>query len=597
MNNPLNLKKVGHSGGSRNDFEFFATVADGFRGAANQLRLYKTRYGKKTPREMVQRWAPASDNNNHAAYFRNMAAAGFKDLDAEIDVDDPKQMAMLLKGMATAECGPLAARYSVNQIAGFLTENGGRAQRASGPADQNSQLAARAQGSILDPAKQIQMQNALDAQRAKALQGLKAQAKLSHEDYVAQCREGILPPEPDPASYAPFGNDSAAKLLEAQIARQYGLRLNAMKMMPAIAHNKIIESLRPVPGSQGFDDQNKFFHELQAQSEKMQKAWSEDAVAWLLANDETVRAAKAKGGDEYVVALQAAKAQRGIQDKNLLSKTEAQSLADKLSTDPGGDPGVVLDLYRQGFGAHFPQIMKEIMPKAGNMVNIVANMRPEYANERKAIIAASKNKDFEKDSDAVLKLRNITKPDFELLILNELEDFTQTLDAGGNESMSADLRTSVNYLAKHYLLTGLEQDTSKAVHRAAQRVCLESYDIQANENSPVLYRVPKGLASKEIIKGAGNWLKDTPLDGFSIDKRSDMTVSKQTSALESEIRHQAYWITNSDESGLTLLINGHRIFDKKGEPVNVTWDQLYAMRETGGSIKRDAERSFKRGER
>ena len=174
--------------------------------------------------------------------------------------------------------------------------------------------------------------------------------------------------------------------------------------------------------------------------------------------------------------------------------------------------------------------------------------------------------------------------------MEELKDFNLTLGAGGNSGMASDLASAVNMLARHYLVTGLEDDHGKAIHRAAENVVLGSYELLSNRNKDLPYRVPKNLPAGDIGKGADNWLHDVSLDGCHVEHRPDMPISKQNEGLASVIRNQAYWVTNENESGLSLMLAGRRICDKEGKLVNVTWDELYAMRETEGSKKRNAGR-------
>ena len=116
--NPLNLKKAGANTGTRDDFRQFGTYAEGFGAAWDQLKIYQSRDGLTTPRRMAAKWAPVSDGNDQNKYVAALRSVGL-DPDAEIDVNDPGQAALLMKGMALAE-SPVGQRFSKDDIAAML---------------------------------------------------------------------------------------------------------------------------------------------------------------------------------------------------------------------------------------------------------------------------------------------------------------------------------------------------------------------------------------------------------------------------------------------------------------------------------------------
>ena len=116
--NPLNLKKAGANTGTRDDFRQFGSYAEGFGAAWDQLKTYQSGDGLTTPRRMAGKWAPVSDGNDQNKYVAALRSVGL-DPDAEIDVNDPGQAALLMKGMALAE-SPVGKRFSKDDIAAML---------------------------------------------------------------------------------------------------------------------------------------------------------------------------------------------------------------------------------------------------------------------------------------------------------------------------------------------------------------------------------------------------------------------------------------------------------------------------------------------
>lgn len=77
-NNPLNIDhtatkwqgKVEPSQDSR--FETFASLPYGYRAAIKTMQTYITKYGLNTIYKIINRWAPAEDNNNPLSYTNNV---------------------------------------------------------------------------------------------------------------------------------------------------------------------------------------------------------------------------------------------------------------------------------------------------------------------------------------------------------------------------------------------------------------------------------------------------------------------------------------------------------------------------------------------
>ena len=66
--------------GVANGFCVFDTLENGIRALAKQLLAYQARYGIKTVRGAISRWAPPSDNNDTEAYIQVVCN--------ELDCDD-----------------------------------------------------------------------------------------------------------------------------------------------------------------------------------------------------------------------------------------------------------------------------------------------------------------------------------------------------------------------------------------------------------------------------------------------------------------------------------------------------------------------------
>jgi len=117
-NNPGNLNFVGQDGatlesGSNARFAKFTSMEAGIAALAKQLQLYASR-GVNSIRTIVNKYAPAGDGNNTAAYMQALAKSVGVGVDAQLNLGDTSQLTALVKGITNHENG--AGYVSDDQI-------------------------------------------------------------------------------------------------------------------------------------------------------------------------------------------------------------------------------------------------------------------------------------------------------------------------------------------------------------------------------------------------------------------------------------------------------------------------------------------------
>lgn len=122
-NNPLNLRPDGRSKWQGLDspstlsvpgqgsYLRFKAPAWGWRAAALNLIAYQDRYGLRTIRGIVERWAPAADKNDPLAYARTVARLTNRGLDTDLDLHRYEHLKPLMEAMATVELGAPGAAW------------------------------------------------------------------------------------------------------------------------------------------------------------------------------------------------------------------------------------------------------------------------------------------------------------------------------------------------------------------------------------------------------------------------------------------------------------------------------------------------------
>ena len=109
--NPLNIRRSADLwqglAERQPDPEFFTfrSMAYGYRAAFIVLRTYWHKYGLRTVREIVRRWAPPDDGNDTEEYVRRVCVlTGFAP-DRPLNPYRAEDMGPLVAAMSRVECG------------------------------------------------------------------------------------------------------------------------------------------------------------------------------------------------------------------------------------------------------------------------------------------------------------------------------------------------------------------------------------------------------------------------------------------------------------------------------------------------------------
>lgn len=86
------------------DFKQFESIEWGYRAIFVTLNTYRRKYGLRTIREMISRWAPPVENHTEA-YIRAVTARTGFSADAVLDTRSRKQMVPLIAAMSEVENG------------------------------------------------------------------------------------------------------------------------------------------------------------------------------------------------------------------------------------------------------------------------------------------------------------------------------------------------------------------------------------------------------------------------------------------------------------------------------------------------------------
>ena len=109
-NNPGNIRKsstvyLGETVSADTSFKTFESVEYGYRAMFVLLHTYQKRYGLKTLRQMISRWAPPEDNNDTEAYISAVSDDSGVPADSTITTTYKDVMVPIVAAMSRVENG------------------------------------------------------------------------------------------------------------------------------------------------------------------------------------------------------------------------------------------------------------------------------------------------------------------------------------------------------------------------------------------------------------------------------------------------------------------------------------------------------------
>lgn len=271
-NNPGNLEFsasnpwVGQSGDDGR-FAKFETPEHGIRALGRNLLSYQ-RQGIDTVSDIINRWAPASDNNDTDAYIRAVCAQVGVTADQPIDASNPNTLKALCAAIIHHENG--SQPYSNDQLSTGVSAALGLSQlpasnkRYTGNAAFDA-ASPEAQATFLRQANQLRNQQqseyrtTIDGQvrdaTAAYMRGIEFPNPPGEADFMAAygVREGNL-------RYTEFRN--------TQIAGQY---IGSFRNMPTSSITAYVDQLRPDTGGtgEGYASRAELFDQVSAAATKV----------------------------------------------------------------------------------------------------------------------------------------------------------------------------------------------------------------------------------------------------------------------------------------------------------------------------------------
>lgn len=572
-NNPLNIRYSssnnwnGKGSDNGSGFENFESADHGLRAGLKLMRNHISN-GDDTLGSLIRKWAPPSENDT-AQYAQFVSSKTGIPVDAKLDPNNPQQMQTIAKAMAQQE--GYKASISDGQLNRAWNSLNDPSQLAPGvpwgqlTPQQTNTIINQAQAKVDQQNTQTRMlmQNQLQDDVAKVQQGIPVSDPVSRESWMATAPVDATPQQ--------------IELLNKQY-NQYALNLSLQGVYSDINTKSAAEGLAAVQSTKPADSDTDFAVRQQRYEQAAQKyqqvinAREKDPGGWLAQNSPEVREAYAayaqdpSQGERFAQAVMVDKSRLGIKSKDIIPDSMSDAILQTIDTSKEQSVSAIQQIGSQ-FGQYSQQVMQQVQKKAGPALQVV--MATE--NSRAA--------------NALWQNRNVKTSD--------LRDSINTAAAGSADSadtewssQSKDFAATMvvqpggvgvwnNFNDQGRRLTYLNMQkgmsASDASKQAFQDVLGSQYQTKGTWRLPV----KSSLDVDDVSDGVNAFMdKLKPEDIMPLlgDPRVSEDVNRSQSL--SRIKDNAEWVTNSDETGLMMTLNGLVVNGSNGAPITVPFSDL-----------------------
>lgn len=330
-----------------------------------------------------------------------------------------------------------------------------------------------------------------------------------------------------------------------------------------------VQSMVPQEDDPDFKFKQSLYATAQAKLNQVIKARESDPGTWLQANSPVVKNAfeqyqNNQASGEYLVSrLQAEKDRLGINSKKVLPDAMVNNLISQIDNNKESSVTAIQSVA-QSFGKYSDQVMQQVQKSAYPALQVImATNNPRAANalwQNRSVKTSDLRGSFEKtDADSADSSWN-----------DQAKDFAGTMVVQpGGSAVWNNFNEQGKRLTYTYMQRGMSPDA--AAKQAYQDVLGEQYQTNGT------WRMPNnaGHDIRDVNDGANVYLKNLSADQIMPligDARLPDKVNREQSI--SRIRDNAQWVTNSDETGLTLMMNGLLINNAQGQPITVPFSDL-----------------------
>lgn len=460
----------------------------------------------------------------------------------------------------------------------------------------------------LDPEKKSAMKRTIMSYERQVEANIQSRAAESKFDVISRSKDVqsmVLSGTPVPEGMAPTLDEyrrlykqNGDAMWKREVGNYVAVSDVLMQMKSADPQQRaaMVASTKPQPG-EGFSDQAEI-HRAAAQAQQLiEKQLYTDPASYALKNSPRVQRAykvmmdappedKVAAMDFYARTTTAEQLRLGIttvrdetagnkaRQPRILTNEQANGIADQFNDQTGGGAKAALLVQglEQTYGKYWPSVYSQLAGdnKLPPAALVIPNMQDPGARARLAQASVTKPEVFKE------QMSSTDPKDISDSLLGRFGDARATFSAQGMDGMRtlSTVMAETEKLAMSYRAQG--KSIGDSTRQAFTEVMGWKYDFQGS------YRVPKSEQSTAVSSGARN-----ALDGITADSIAPLTAAgatpEQNAALTLDaIKTNGQWITNGDESGLRLMVQGkdgafYPVRKTDGSMFDMSWADLRSM--------------------
>lgn len=411
-----------------------------------------------------------------------------------------------------------------------------------------------------DSAYRLNIQQRMTDDAAKAEAGVNIDAPVTEAEFIRSIPAYATPAERE-QSYQNWNRYKDT--LSLQPVNQFVTQNSAQEGLGAV------QALKTTAGAADYQFKSQQHAQAMQNYKRVIKARESDPGAWLAQNSPEVKTAfqnyqqDPSQGAALAQAVMVEKSRLGIKSKDILPKVMTESILQQIDTSKEQGIAAIQSVASQ-FGPYAGQVMQQVQKKAAPALQVIMSTEsPRAAN------SLWQNRDVKtSDLRGAFKKTDADSADAGWTDQSKNMAATMALQPGGIQVWN-----NFDEQGKRLTYINMQRgmDSSSASKQAYQDLLGSQYETKGTWRLPV----KTGFDVRDVSDGAGHYLENLkssdimPLIG---DPRLGDDVNRAQSL--TRIKDSGEWVTNSDETGLTLMANGLVVNGSNGQPVTVNFSDL-----------------------
>ncbi|HDL7059451.1 TPA: transglycosylase SLT domain-containing protein [Yersinia enterocolitica] len=347
---------------------------------------------------------------------------------------------------------------------------------------------------------------------------------------------------------------------------------------PANVGMETVNGLMPATGDADFAFKQQRYAAVAQKYQQVIAAREKDPGGWMVQNIPTVSEAYQNYQSDPSTGAQLAhqvlmeKQRLGIKNKDVLPDSLVNGILQQIDNNKEQDVAAIQSLGQQ-FGPYSQQVMQQVQKKSGPVLQVVmATNNPRAAN------ALWQNRDV-KTADLRGSINSASSGAAESADsewASQSKDFSATMvgQPGG-----VPVWNNFNDQGRRLTYLNMQKGmgASDAASQAYQDILGSQYQTKGTWRLPIAANADMNDIS-DGVDAFMSKLKPSDITPLSGDPRLSKEVNQQQSL--NRIKDNAEWVTNADETGLMLTLNGLIVSGADGNPVTASFADLAQLGST-----------------